>query len=263
MLSTTLHTPQTIFSWRHLPSWMMLALAAGSVNAGAFLACQRFVTHVTGTATQIGLDISSVLLMVDYALVLGCFILGAALSIIGIEARARLGGRSWHAAPLVAVMAVLLLVTLLGQLGIFGAFGGEVEKASDFALLAILGFAMGMQNATVATSTGMMIRTTHLTGPATDLGVHLALSCLTEGDERRTALKGAALRAGKIVFFVIGAALMVPAVHAVAWLAFLMPAAAVALATVLSFMPSLSLTAATAATATAAAVPPREAQSAA
>jgi len=253
MLST-LHTPQTIFSWRHWPSWMMLALAAGAVNAGAFLSCQRFVTHVTGTATQIGLDISSILLMVDYTLVLGCFILGAAVSILAIEGRARVGsGRAWHAAPLLGVMVVLTVVAIAGQAGAFGPFGGTVEEAADFALLAILGFAMGMQNATVATSTGMMVRTTHLTGPATDLGVHLALSCLTAGEARRSALKGAALRAGKIVSFITGAALMVPAVKAVSWLAFLLPAAAVSMATVLSFIPSLVMTEA----------PAEEAQSAA
>lgn len=238
---STLHTPQTIFSWRHLPSWMMLTLAAGAINAGAFLACQRFVTHVTGTATQIGLDIGSIWLMLDYALVLCCFILGAAIAVLIIEGRVRLGGKPWHAAPLLLVIAVLTLVALAGHAGVFGPFGGEVEEAPDFALLAILGFAMGMQNATVATSTGMMIRTTHLTGPATDLGVHLAMSCLSTGETRRSAMKGAALRAGKILSFILGAVLMVPAVKAISWLAFLMPTAAVVLATVVSFLPSLTL----------------------
>jgi uncharacterized membrane protein YoaK (UPF0700 family) len=138
------------------------------------------------------------------------------------------------------VIALLLVVALLGRLGVLGPFGGAVEEPADFALLAILGFAMGMQNATVATSTGMMIRTTHLTGPATDLGVHLAMSCLTAGEPRRAAMRGAALRAGKIVSFLIGAGLMVPTVAALGWLAFLLPSAAVALATVLSFIPSLS-----------------------
>jgi uncharacterized membrane protein YoaK (UPF0700 family) len=236
MLST-LHTTQTIFSWRHLPSWLMLSLAAGAVNAGAFLACQRFVTHVTGTATLIGLDISSFWLMLDYAIVVGCFIMGAAFAVLLIEGRARLRGKPWHAAPLIAVTAVLGAVAVAGHVGRFGPFGGEVEQVADFALLATLGFAMGMQNATVATSTGMLIRTTHLTGPATDLGVHLALSCITTGEARRSAIKGAALRAGKIVSFVIGAALMVPAVRAFAWLAFLLPTLAVAIATVLSFLP--------------------------
>lgn len=241
MLST-LHTPQAIFSPRHVSSWMMLSLAAGAVNAGAFLACQRFVTHVTGTATQIGLDVKALWLMLDYALVLGCFILGAVVSVLTIEGRARLGGRPWHEAPLLGVMAILIVVALAGHYGVFGPFGGEVEEMADFALLATLGFAMGMQNATVSTSTGMMVRTTHLTGPATDLGVHLALTCLDAGEARRAAAKAAALRAGKIVCFVAGAALMVPAVKTVAWLAFLLPTAAVAIATLLSFIPALAVT---------------------
>lgn len=244
-MSRTLHSPQTIFSWRHAPSWMMLALAAGTVNAGAFMACQRFVTHVTGTATQIGLSVGAWWLVIDYAIVLGCFILGAASSVVAIEGRLRLGARPWHAAPLIGVTAVLIAVALAGHAGAFGAFGGTVDEPADFVLLAVLGFAMGLQNATVATSTGMMVRTTHMTGPATDLGVHLGSICFTKGEERHAALKGAALRAGKIASFIAGTMAMVPAVHAASWLAFLLPAMAVAAATVLSFIPSTVATAPT------------------
>ena len=60
---------------------------------------------------------------------------------------------------------------------------------------------------------------------------------------RHAALKGAALRAGKIVFFIACTTVMVPAVHAASWLAFLLPAMAVAVATVLSFIPSTVTTA--------------------
>ena len=38
-------------------------------------------------------------------------------------------------------------------------------------LLSLLAFAMGLQNAAVASTTGLAVRTTHLTGPATDLGI--------------------------------------------------------------------------------------------
>jgi len=35
----------------------MLCLAAGAINGLAVLACQRFVTHVTGSATRLGLEV--------------------------------------------------------------------------------------------------------------------------------------------------------------------------------------------------------------
>lgn len=46
-MQITLHTPETIYSPRHVPSWLLLACAAGIVNGFAFLMCQQFVTHVT------------------------------------------------------------------------------------------------------------------------------------------------------------------------------------------------------------------------
>ena len=38
--------------------WFTLAFQAGWINAGGFLACHRFVSHVTGFATQFGVDIA-------------------------------------------------------------------------------------------------------------------------------------------------------------------------------------------------------------
>ena len=54
-------------------------------------------------------------------------------------------------------------------------------------LLSILSFAMGLQNAAVATSTGLLVRTTHLTGPATDLGIHLVELCFVKGEAHTRA----------------------------------------------------------------------------
>jgi uncharacterized membrane protein YoaK (UPF0700 family) len=237
-MSITLHKPTGVFSLRHAPSWMLLALGAGSVNAGAFLACERFVTHVTGTVTRIGLDIGLWYLVLEYALVLLCFIAGAMASVLAIDGRYYQGKRPLHALPLVAVSGVLVLVAVAGSAEVFGPFGASVEEPADFTLLSLLGFAMGLQNAAVATSTGLAVRTTHLTGPATDLGVHLGTLLYAQGEVRQAALRGALLRGGKIFSFVLGAVVMVPVARSSQYLAFLLPAALVLLATVLSFLPA-------------------------
>ena len=62
-----------------------------------------------------------------------------------------------------------------GMLGCFGPFGSTVETAGDFVMLSVLAFAMGLQNASVATTTGMIVRTTHMTGPVTDFSIALAM----------------------------------------------------------------------------------------
>jgi uncharacterized membrane protein YoaK (UPF0700 family) len=38
--------------------WMSMAFQAGVLNIGGFMACQRFVSHVTGFATLFGLEVS-------------------------------------------------------------------------------------------------------------------------------------------------------------------------------------------------------------
>lgn len=239
-MSATLHTPSTIFSSRHVPSWLLLAFSAGAVNATAFFACKRFVTHVTGTATQLGFDVLNLWLVLEYAVVLACFVVGAMSSVLALDARLQRGKRPLWAAPLVAVALLLAGVAVAGHLGTFGPFGASVEEPSDFLMLSVLAFAMGLQNAAVATSTGLAVRTTHMTGPATDLGIHLATSFFTAGATRRAALRGAALRGGKIAAFILGAVAAVPLTGSGGYLAFLLPAVIVVLAAAMSFVPEWS-----------------------
>lgn len=235
-----LHTPQTVFSLRHAPSWLLLAFSAGSVNAIAFLACSRFVTHVTGTVSNIGMERWT--LALDYCVVLGCFVIGAMSSSALIDGRYHQNKRPLYAVPLTLVSATLALIAVLGMAGVFGAFGGSVEGPRDFAFLSLLAFAMGLQNAAVATSTGLLVRTTHMTGPATDLGVHLATALYARGAARHTALRHAALRAGKIGAFTAGAAAGAVLAATFAYGALLVPATVVVVATALSFVniPSIS-----------------------
>lgn len=231
----TLHQPNEIFSRRHLPTWLMLAFAAGCVNATALLACERFVTHVTGTVTRIGMAVAKLAVLVDFVLVLAAFIAGSMTASFLINGRAHQGKKPHHTAPLVIVSSVTLLCGVLGHLGYFGRFGGSPDQPADFVLLSLLSFASGLQNAAVATSTGSLVRTTHLTGPATDLGIHLAELAYTAGEARERTKRHAMLRAGKIVAFAGGAAVGVTLASRLGYLALVVPAAIVALATVRSF----------------------------
>lgn len=189
-------------------SWLGLALSAGAVNAIALAACSRFVTHVTGTVTRIGVDALRWPLVAEYLLVLAAFVVGAAVSVVLSEGR-RLRGLSARAwVPLGVTAALLAACGAAGSLGAFGPFGGDVEQPGDFAFLAVLAFAMGLQNASVATATGMFVRTTHMTGPATDLGVAIG-TLLHEipAPMRAAAKRSAWLRGGKIAAFAAGAGL--------------------------------------------------------
>lgn len=236
-----LHRLPSVLSFRHAPSWILLAMAAGSVNAGAYMACQRFVTHVTGTVTHLGLNRAHWDLALEYAAVFFCFVFGAMTSVLAIDGRYHRGRRPLHGVPLLVVALLLVSAAVLGAAGWFGPFGGTAEETVDFELLALLSFTMGLQNAAVATSTGQVVRTTHLTGPATDLGIHLATCFFTKGEQRGTALRHALLRGGKVLGFLAGVVLMLPTVRGFGFYAFLLPATLVLCATALSFVPAWSL----------------------
>jgi len=190
---------------RRLRIWLGFTFSAGMVNATALAACQRYVTHVTGTLTRIGADYDNLRLCLDYLLVTLAFVMGAMLSFKMIDGRRVRDKEPWPTAPLFLVAANITAVGILGQLGVFGPFGRTVETAGDFVLLALLAFAMGLQNASVATTTGMIVRTTHMTGPLTDFSVALG-AYLSRAPEavRETARESVILRGAKILSFVLG-----------------------------------------------------------
>lgn len=206
------------------------------VNGFAFLMCEQFVTHVTGTVTRLGLEWPTVGVAMEYAVILVSFVIGAATSVIVIQARARRGERPRWATPLVSVVVLLAGIAAAGRAGAFGNMGATVAaEPPPVTFLSLLAFTMGLQNAAVASTTGLAVRTTHLTGPTTDLGIHLGTAILAEGQERTAALRGVALRGGKILAFGTGAGLAIPLTAAFDYLALLAPAFFVAVATVLSF----------------------------
>ena len=212
---------------------LLLSMSAGAVNAGAYLACQRFVSHVTGTVTLVGIDSGAWPLVAQYLLVLVCFLFGA-MTAVFLLALAPSGQHPTRSLRLVGLLVAL--VAPLGALGMFGHFGQSVEGPGDFVLLSLLSFAMGLLNATVAASPTINARVTHLTGHATDLGINLARAYLSRGAERAGAVWQGALLAGKIGSFASGAASMVLLVRWGGYAAFLVASSLTLLAAELGRM---------------------------
>lgn len=217
---------------RNLPLWVALAFSAGAVNAAALAACQRFVSHVTGTVTRIGADYDSPRLLLDYGAVLAAFVVGAMSSFWLLDGRRLRGRPPLVAAPLLLVGGLLFTVALAGRFGAFGPFGTTVETAGDFVLLGLLAFAMGLQNAAVATTSGMIVRTTHMTGPLTDLAIALGayVSPGIPSSVRDNAKRSILLRGAKVAAFALGALVATGFAPRLEYLTFFIPAAIVLVA---------------------------------
>lgn len=106
--------------------------------------------------------------------------------------------------------ALSLLLAAAGSKAFnFGAFGGDAHFHQAYLLLVLLCLASGLQNAAITSSSGRSVRTTHLTGLTTDLGLGLSkiFSFDLRGEKKRAELRANYLRIGSIISFVIGSAI--------------------------------------------------------
>lgn len=155
--------------------WNNLAFTAGMINAGGFLACRRFVSHVTGFATITGIEA----VRLAWPEAIGAisipffFIFGTMTSTWFTEPRTGESRTPSTTPALILVAGIMVAATLMGNRGFFGPFGITEDILQDYFLLALLSFACGAQNATATVVSGSSIRPTHLTGTTTDLGVGL------------------------------------------------------------------------------------------
>jgi uncharacterized membrane protein YoaK (UPF0700 family) len=142
---------------------------AGATNAGGFLAVGQYTSHMSGILSSVAdnLILGQVqLAMASVALVLS-FLLGAMTTAWMVNWSLRRQMRSAFARPLL-IEAGLLLV--------FGIFGAAINHfATLFVPLTVLllCFIMGLQNAVITKVSHAEIRTTHVTGLLTDLGIEL------------------------------------------------------------------------------------------
>ncbi|KAA2239950.1 DUF1275 domain-containing protein [Chitinophaga agrisoli] len=146
---------------------VLLCFTAGMVNAAGLFAFSVLTTNVTGHAALLAHKLATGDLraarMVGLWLLL--FLTGAFFSSCCIG-RAGQNKRSVYTLPIIIEIMILVAVGSLGH-----TYDQSVIQTEYLA--GSLLFAMGMQNALVSTISGYVVRTTHLTGMFTDLGIDL------------------------------------------------------------------------------------------
>ncbi|WP_439651738.1 YoaK family protein [Microvirga puerhi] len=156
---------------------MILTFIAGAINAGGFLAVGQYTSHMSGIFSSMAdhLALGALdLVLVGFA-ALAPFVIGAGCSAILINWGRRRGLDSQYALPLLLEAALLLA---------FGLYGSHSPSSRLFtpAVIAWLCFIMGLQNATVTKISGARMRTTHVTGIITDIGIELGKLCYWNRD---------------------------------------------------------------------------------
>ncbi len=173
---TVLHVNiKDIYKKEYILLWAILAFKAGLLNASGFLIAGSYVSHVTGFGTQVGLAMGHdeftfgiELLVIPFAFIGGALIVSLVLD------------REYTSTqipryPLVQSMITFLLGVIV-FLFVSGAFSTEsplIHDENSILLIGLLCLVCGLKNGLTTWATSGKIRTTHITGLATDIGLHL------------------------------------------------------------------------------------------
>jgi uncharacterized membrane protein YoaK (UPF0700 family) len=156
-----------------------LAFVAGATNAGGFLAVGQYTSHMTGQVSTFAdhLVLGNVTVAVAAAGAVLAFIAGAMTTAILVNWGLRRHLHSAYSLPLFLEAVALLL---------FGIFGASIDLFAPLFVpltVLLLCFIMGLQNAVITKISRAEIRTTHVTGLVTDMGIELGKLLYLNRDE--------------------------------------------------------------------------------
>lgn len=152
---------------RQLPGWAwvgggVLAFIAGIVNAAGYLGFRHeSLTNLTGTTSLFGVSLGTGNHHEawHWGLSIAAFVAGAVLSGLIVEQRTLRLGRRYGVALVLESLLLLAAVPLL-----------DARQSTGLYLASM---AIGLQNGMVSTYSGMVFRTSHVTGIFTDLGIYI------------------------------------------------------------------------------------------
>jgi len=176
----------------------LLSFVAGIVNVAGFLAVQKLTTNVTGHFAFFVDEVFKLKFWNGfvYFLYIFFFFLGSFVSSYLVELISQKTERNMYVFP-----ASIEILILFGM----GIFGCDLIAVHPNIIACSLLFAMGLQNSLVTKISNATVRTTHLTGLFTDLGIELSqLFFYKEPTKRQQLYSSIKLRLTIISFFFIG-----------------------------------------------------------
>lgn len=152
---------------RHLA--YCLTFAAGAANAGGFMAVGQYTSHMSGIVSAMAdhLALGQAALVGAGLSAFLAFVAGAATSAILVNWARRRALKSEYALPLMLEALLLALFALIGPR--LQAYAWALVPAT----VMLLCFIMGLQNAIITKLSQARIRTTHITGLVTDMGIEI------------------------------------------------------------------------------------------
>jgi uncharacterized membrane protein YoaK (UPF0700 family) len=161
----------------------LLSSVAGALNAVGFLIAGSFTANMTGNISAFADHIANGAILIAFSFLglVVAFICGAGIAALAIQTGERRQLRSVYALA-IAVEAIILL--LIGT-----ALAMSPATEHETFLVIALSFIMGLQNAVTTMISRARVRTTHVSGMATDIGIELAALAAGEKSRREATPK--------------------------------------------------------------------------
>jgi uncharacterized membrane protein YoaK (UPF0700 family) len=173
-----------------------LSIVAGALNAVGFLIARSFTANMTGNVSAFADEVArgSWRSSLGFLLLLVLFIGGASLAAGLITFGEQRGIRSIYAVTIAAEGVIVLAL---------GFILSTSASISNMLLVCVLSSVMGLQNAVTSLISRSRVRTTHVSGMATDIGIGLA-ALIKPGSSPDTALPKLGLHALTLSAFALG-----------------------------------------------------------
>lgn len=222
---------EEVYSKKNRLLWYIIAFKAGFLNSAGFLITGKFVSHITGFGTQIGIALGhddyffgAELLIIPFS-----FIAGSVLVSYILDKRYIPGETPPYWKVQAVITTLLLIIIIIGEVGWF-----QIEKSFDgdssynlieLFVIGTLCCICGMKNGLVTWATYGKIRVTHLTGMATDIGLNLLRSIFKDWPSHRLNEKPIVnlIRTMTLISFSIGALVSAIIFTRVGFIGFLIP----------------------------------------
>lgn len=166
----------------HIQLAIFLSFVAGLVNVCSILSLQRLTTNVTGHFAFFVEELikNHYFFAFKFLIFVFFYFLGSFCSNLLVEWISKVNFRYQFTIPVI-IEAILLFIA-------GGAFSIYQPKHPDIIALVLL-FAMGLQNSLVTRVSNSVVRTTHLTGLFTDLGIEVSQLFFIKNRIKKTKTK--------------------------------------------------------------------------
>lgn len=161
---------------------IILSFVAGIVNVTGFLSFKQLTTNVTGHFALFINDVMNFEFWKGsiYFLFIFSFLLGSFISSFIIETVRKKEKQNLFVLPTVIESLILIGIAITSDL---------IKITYPTSIVCLLLFAMGMQNSFVTQISNAVVRTTHLTGLFTDLGIDISQLFFQNSFSQRENLK--------------------------------------------------------------------------